>query len=299
MAGRSVWRVGRGWAPVHHGEILQGVFPHEGRLVRGLVTLPCTLHTTRATFTPATHEQLTVSPPWKTKALRAAHLTLKACTGPAGGHLELTGDVPPGRGFGSSTSDVLAATRAVQDALQGALTPETVARIAVQAESASDSLMFPDTAVLFAQREGEVLENFGHSLPPLQVLGFGSRPDLGGRGVDTLTLPPPDHTRAELEIFTELRSTLREAIDTKDPSLVGEVATASTLLNQRHLPVPDLDALLAVAEHTDALGLQVAHSGDVAGLLYDPGSEAYVQEARLLLRGLGLREQWVFMTPDA
>ncbi|MFI9154117.1 kinase [Streptomyces sp. NPDC053367] len=300
MAGDAVRRVGRGWAPVHHGEILQGAFPHEGRLVRALVTLPCTLHTTRATFTPEPGGRLTVSPPCRTKALRAARLALKACAGTdddAGGHLTLTGDVPPGRGFGSSTSDVLAAVNAVQDALEVSLPTEETARMAVRAETASDALMFPDTTVLFAQREGEVLEDFGHALPTLRVLGFGSRPDLAGRGVDTLTLPPPHYTPSEIRTFTRLRSLLREAVATKDPALVGEVATASTLLNQRHLPVPALDTLLAIAEKTDALGLQTAHSGDIAGLLYDPGTDAPIREASDLLHALGLHEQWRFTTP--
>ncbi|MFJ5772738.1 kinase [Streptomyces sp. NPDC093094] len=301
MAEHSGWRTGTASAPVHHGEVLQGVFTHRGRPTRALVTLPCALHTTRATFTPAPGGRLTVSPSWKSKALRAARLAADACARPgdppAGGRLELTGEVPPGRGFGSSTSDVLAAVGAVQAALGVTLTPGTVARMAVRAETASDSLMFRESSVLFAHREGEVVEDFGHPLPAVRVLGFGSRP--GGRGIDTLALPPARYDSAERAAFARLRTLLREAVHTKDAALLGAVATASTDLNQRHLPIPCLDALHAVARETGALGIQSAHSGDIAGLLYDrdaPDTDTRTDLARTLLHRIGLHEHWLFTT---
>ncbi|GAB7104239.1 L-threonine kinase BluE [Streptomyces phaeofaciens JCM 4814] len=280
---------GTGTAPVHHGELLQGMFTGPGGVpVRGLVTLPCPLFTTRAVFTPSAVGGVSVSPPWKRKAARAAGLALGGLA--AGGRLELTGEVPPGRGFGSSTSDVLAAVRAVRDALGAPLTAREAARLAVRAETASDALMFEDTTVLFAQREGTVLEDFGHRLPPLRVLGFGTRP--GTLGVDTLALPPPDYDATELARFERLRARLREALRTGDAALVGAVATESALLNQRRLPVPALGTLLGVARSCGALGLQVAHSGDLAGLLLAPGTGT--GPARTLLRRAGVAECWEF-----
>ncbi|MFB6838376.1 kinase [Streptomyces sp. NPDC056361] len=301
----SGWRVGVASAPIHHGEILQGVFPHQGRLTRGLVTLPCAVHTTRASFIPVRGGELTVSPAWKTKAGRAARLTVEACVppgeGPVGGRLELTGDVPLRRGFGSSTSDVLAAVRAVLDALVRPLLPEEIARIAVRAETASDSLMFDESSVLFAQREGEVIEDFGHRMPAVRVLGFGSRPENEGGGIDTLAFPPAEYDTAELDLFAELQVMLREAIHTKDVALIGAVASASTDINQRHLAIPRLDGLRAVARETGALGIQTAHSGDIAGLLYDrddPDVEARAEHGKQLLHDIGIHEQWIFTTGD-
>lgn len=305
MVDHSGWRAGVASAPIHHGEILQGVFPHQGRLTRGLVTLPCAVHTTRASFIPARGGEFTVSPAWKTKAVRAARLTAEACVppgeGPVGGHLELTGDVPLRRGFGSSTSDVLAAAWAVQDALVRPLSPEETARIAVRAETASDSLMFKESSVLFAQREGEVIEDFGHRMPAVRVLGFGSRPENEGKGIDTLALPPAEYDTAELDLFAELQVMLREAVHTKDVALVGAVASASTDVNQRHLPIPRLDGLRAVVRETGALGIQTAHSGDIAGLLYDrdaPDVEARTEHGKRLLHDIGIHEQWIFTTGD-
>ncbi|MFF4656839.1 kinase [Streptomyces sp. NPDC001381] len=292
---RTVARVGRGTAPAHHGELLQGAFtvPDRDTPVRALVTLPCPSYTTRAAFTPAPGGAVTVSPPWKTKARRAAELALG--DRPAGGRLELSGEVPLGRGFGSSTSDVLAAVRAVRDAYDAPLTAREAARLAVRAETAADALMFEETTVLFAQREGRALEDFGRRLPPLRVLGFGTRPGGDGRGVDTLSLPPPRYDDTEIARFDHLRELLRCAVRTGDAALLGTVATRSALLNQRHLPVPALDRLLAVAHDCAALGVQVAHSGDIAGLLFTPAVPP-PPEARRRLRHWGFEEQWEFTT---
>lgn len=305
MVKLSDWRVGVASAPGHHGEILQGVFHTDGGLTRGLVTLPCTVYTTRAVFTPAPGGEITVSPEWKGKARRAAELAVRAITPPgapvAGGHLELTGDIPLCRGFGSSTSDVLAAIRAVKDAFVSPLTPEDVARLAVQAETASDSLMFDESTVLFAQREGTVIEDFGFRMPPLRVLGFGSRPEGGGRGVDTLSLAPARYRSDEIELFGILRTMLREAIQTKDVALLCAVASRSAEINQRHLPVPLLDRVQAAAREAGALGVHVAHSGDIAGLLFDrddPDVEGRVDLAQHLLHDTGIREQWNYTTGE-
>ncbi|MET7704043.1 MULTISPECIES: GHMP family kinase ATP-binding protein [unclassified Streptomyces] len=305
MVDHSDWRVGAASAPVHHGEILQGAFTTPAGPLRGLVTLPCTLHTTRATFTPTPAGEITVSPSWKGKARRAAELAVRAVTPPgakpAGGHLELTGDVPLCRGFGSSTSDVLSAIWAVKDAFADPLPPQEVARLAVHAETASDSLMFEESTVLFAQREGTVIEDFGYRMPPLRVLGFGSRPANDGRGVDTLAFTPARYDQAEITRFARLRDMLREAIQMKDVALLSSVATASAEINQRHLPVPDLDRIRDVERTCGALGVQVAHSGDIAGLLFDrddPDVEGRTAQARDLLHRIGIHEQWIYTTGD-
>jgi uncharacterized protein involved in propanediol utilization len=301
--GDSNWRAGVASAPVHHGEILQGAFPLGAGLVRGLVSLPCAMYSAHASFTPSSVPGVTVMPAWKDKARRAAVLTLASLGRTVGGRLVISADVPLGRGFGSSTSDVLAAIMAVSDAFSVAPSAEAVARIAVRAETASDSLMFGGRAVLFAQRDGAVIEDYGSPLPPAQILGFGARPSPTGarRMVDTVALPPARYTRSEIGLLAELQHMLREAIATKDIALLGEVATASTRLNQRFLPIPALDRLLAVVNEIGAAGLQTAHSGDIAGIIIDrdaPDVDARTEHAQHLLRQIGIVEHWKFNTDD-
>ncbi|WP_282697998.1 GHMP kinase [Streptomyces sp. CC208A] len=283
---------GTGHAPSHHGEVLQGVFlDGDGRPRAGLVTLPVPEPGTRAVFTPrpgAPADAVTVVPGGRTKAVRAARLAVAACaarTGRAayGGELRLTGGVPLGLGMGSSTSDVLATVRAVADAYGLRLDPGTTARLAVRAEHASDPLMLDARPVLFAQREGRVLEVLGPALPPLLVVGclLG-----GGAPVDTLALPVPAPTDDDLHVYARLRDRLRRALAHGDTALLGRVATASACRAQRVLRHPEFGALVALARRTGAVGVQISHSGSVAGVLHDPtapGAEARADACRRAL----------------
>lgn len=171
---------GAGRVSCHHGEILQGAFlDTSGRRCAGLVTLPMTGLGSRAEFTrhPGTPpEQLAVLPGDRTRAARAAALTVEGCAlrrrePPCGGELRVTGDISVGLGMGSSTSDVIAVVRAVADSYGMRLPPDTIAQLAVRAELACDLLMLDAHPLLFAQRQGRVLEVLGHSLPPLVVVG--------------------------------------------------------------------------------------------------------------------------------
>ncbi|MEV5954554.1 GHMP kinase [Streptomyces sp. NPDC051987] len=283
----------------HHGEILQGVFESDGRLRRALITLPCPLYESHAVFEPSdTATGIVMRDPWRTKARRAAELTLRSLGGvPAGGTLSLTSNIPPSRGFGSSTADVVATIGAVYEAAGRRPSPAQYAALAVAAETASDALMYPHRTVLFAHREGEVIEDMGGPLMPLAVLGFGTSAD--SLGTDTLTLPPARYSVWEIEAFRPLLGTVRRAIRTGDVALLGRVATASAKINQRHLPVPRFTDLLRVSEAVGAAGLQVAHSGDVAGLLFDPALPdlaARTDGARKRLAALGIDDTWHFTT---
>lgn len=283
----------------HHGEILQGVFETPRGLRRGLITLPCPLYISRANFEPSSAtDTVTVDEPWRMKAARAAELALRTLDGPStGGTLRVSSNIPPGRGFGSSTADVLAAIGAVYDAAGRIPDPKESAVLAVAAETASDALMYPDRAVLFAHRAGEVVADLGGALMPLAVLGFGT--SQAGAGLATLELPPARYTVWEIEAFRPLLGMARRAIRTRDLDLLGRVATASARLNQRHLPVPGFEDLLGIGEAVGAAGLQVAHSGDVAGLVFDPclpDLAVRTDDARKRLDALGVRETWYFTT---
>jgi uncharacterized protein involved in propanediol utilization len=288
--------MGFGSSPAHHGEILQGVFEHEGRLVRGLTTMPCGLYHSYAVFEPSPLPVLTVEPRGKAKAFRAAAATLSALgRSHVGGNLYVSSQMPLSRGFGSSTSDVIASVVAIHDACGHRLESERTARIAVRAEQASDALMFGERTMLFAQREGVVIEEFAGPLPPLEVLGFGTSQD--GSGVDTLAMGPAVYGRSEVAEFAELRTMLREAVAAGDPSGVGRVAWASSRVNQRHLAIPGFAELEALVPACGAVGIQVAHSGDIAGLLFDgrdPDVDSLRNRAERKLSDLGVKDIWRF-----
>ncbi|WP_267241986.1 GHMP kinase [Streptomyces sp. PR69] len=309
-AGAAQRLTGAGYASCHHGEILQGVFRDgQGQRVAGLVTLPLPGLGTRARFTrrPGTPpEDLSVTPADRAKALRAAALAEAECcrlgrTEPCGGRLRLDGDIPVGLGMGSSSSDVIAAVRAVAAAHGMSLTPQAIARLAVRAEQASDPLMLDGGPLLFAQREGRVLEVFGSALPPAVVVGCTLG---GGRPVDTLALPRHTCGEADLDAYEELRTALRRAVADRDARLLGRVSTESARLGQRRLPQEEFRTLEEIAARVGACGVQIAHSGSVAGLLFDPAAEPAdglrrrLRDCATALAGHGMPVSRIFTTCD-
>ncbi|MEQ4207375.1 hypothetical protein [Actinopolymorpha sp. B9G3] len=231
----------------------------------------------RAVFTPnpaTSTDEVIVEPSDRTKARRAAVLAANACAHlqhkpGSGGHLELDSNVPIGLGMGSSTSDVIAAVRAVAASCNVTLPSLMIARLAVNAENATDPLMLAGRPLLFAQREGRVLEDLGGALPPTVVLGCGTG---NGRPVDTLSLPTIKYGDDDLEHFERLRAALRRAVADADVRLLGRVCTESARSNQRVHVKEELGLLEDLAGAFGAAGVQVAHSGNVAGLLFDPRS---------------------------
>ncbi|TWH20831.1 hypothetical protein [Prauserella rugosa] len=281
----------RASARCHHGELLQGVFLDDrGRARSALVTLPVPHRRVHAEFRLERGGGFTVNPADRTKALRAARMTVAIHAGESalvGGRLRIESDVPIGIGMGSSTSDVVAAIRAVSACLGLRLPAKRIGELAVLAEGACDPVMFDQRPRLFAQREAETLEELAAALPPLAVLGCVTG---SGAPVDTLALgsgPLP----ADVDEFERLRAELRVALAESDVERLGRVCTASARHNQRILPKPELPALERIARRSGAAGVQIAHSGNVAGLVFaDTGgdTDARIRRATRLLHDEGI-----------
>ena len=290
--GFAIGRAGR-----HHGEILQGLWWPQSEAhpdpVPCLVTQPVPGAGSEARFRLAPGRQIEVHPAYKVKAARAARLALDALDANAfGGVLRLRCPIPTGLGLGSSTSDVLATLRAVCLACGTQADTALLARLAVRAEVASDPLMF-DSVVLFAQREGRVLEHWGHWIPEFLVLSIDTDPRSGGR--DTLALPlPGDDMRGH---YTELVQQARAAFQAHDAAAIAAAATRSAELNQITVATREFHALRALSATSGALGLQISHSGTVAGLLFDPQTEPHTFKPLLRrLRTLGMAPLGTYRT---
>jgi uncharacterized protein involved in propanediol utilization len=242
-----------GMAIAHHGELLQGIFENtSGQLRRGLLSLPCPALTSVATFHPTKEPVLTIAPTACEKARRAGELALSRVSPRSpGGHLQIATNISVGQGLGSSTADVLSSIQAITRFYRAHLSPEEIMRIAVAAETASDSTLFTQQAVLFAQRDGEVIEAFRKSLPRISLVSVNCAPDTE---ISTLDFQPAQYLPEDIEAFRPLRSLLRVAIDTGDLRALGRVTTASALINQRFLPKRDLHQIQAIADSCGAIG---------------------------------------------
>lgn len=250
-----------------------------------------------ATFSPHTRDNvISTTPSGKIKAARAARGTL-AMLGRSdlGGTLEITSKIPQAKGFGSSSCDVVATIRAVSRALGRELSPDGIAAVAVYAETASDPLMHEESTVLFAQRRGQVVKVLPN-LPPLLVLGCDSAPR--DKGVTTEYLPLVTYTEAELRTFDRLLDDLSSALDLRDHAAIGRVASTSAEINCRYLPNPLFEPALDVLTACGALGVQVAHSGTLVGLLFvaDASATSRTEEAARLLAEHGAHSFRTFVT---
>jgi uncharacterized protein involved in propanediol utilization len=188
----------------------------------------------------------------------------------------------------------------VTDAYGVELDAAQVARLAIEAEGAADPIMFDGEMVLFAQRQGRVLESYGSWVPRYAVLSIDT--DAGERGIDTLSLPIPEYTDADLVVFEGMIGRVREAFARRDPVTLAAVATESATLNQRFVPLRKFQEIRDLAAEYRALGVQISHSGTVAGVLFDSRtgalSAALVDDVTERARSLGVRPRGVFTTGD-
>jgi uncharacterized protein involved in propanediol utilization len=293
----SCLRTGLGMSIAQYGELFQGqIEDSSSEFRRCLISLPCAAMYSQVVFVPDNSRCLRVTPDYKDKARKAVEFTfayLKA--GNIGGLIAVESTVPEAKGCGSSTADCVAAAIAAADSTGNQLREEELGKIVVAAEVASDNFMFHH-AVLFAHREGVVLEDYARCLPKLCVLGFDTAQD---DHVNTLDFPPADYSWRQRQSFYALVGALRRAIRNNDVELLGRVATASACINQEFLPKPIFNEIKQIAGHAGALGVSVAHSGTVASILLDPSDpflEVKVEQIQESLEGLGISDVLLFQT---
>jgi uncharacterized protein involved in propanediol utilization len=202
---------------------------------------------------------------------------------------------PAGFGFGSSTADCLSAIRAVASALGRVLPAEAEARLAITAEGASDGTMFDATRpALFLQCHGRILEAFHPGWPEMVLLGFCTGTD--GEGVDTTSVRRPAYSMAERCEFARLRADVRRGIESQSIELLGQVARRSAEINHRYFPIPQFSELEALVQKVDAAGIQIAHTGCLAGLIFrnNANTERSIRSAQEGLAAMGIAKTWCF-----
>ncbi|GAP48941.1 kinase [Streptomyces azureus] len=280
-AAQAALPVGTGSAVGTFGELLQGVLPDHRHF---LVTLPITAGSTARFRYADDAGGITVDAPRKQKSAHAAALALKELGRPGGGRLLLTSELPEGKGLASSSADLVASVRAVADAFGVTFPAATVESLLREVEP-SDGVMH-DEIVAFLHREVRLHRRLGH-LPRLVVVGY----DEGGQ-VDTVTYnrhDTPVLARARAE-YGQLLDTLTAAVAAHDLRTVGRVATRSAELHVRTRPRAAFAPLRRACEEADGLGVVIAHSGTMLGVLLagdDPELESKTVHLRAHCARLG------------
>jgi L-threonine kinase len=255
----SPWRTATQTAVGTCGELVQGFTSHG---VPFHVTCPISKSATvTVTARPAPEFMITQIDGGLGKTARALRQAA-ALLGlePLEIRVEHWSDLDIGKGMGSSTADIVAASRALAEVAGRSLSPGQLAKIATSIES-SDGSMHPGL-VAFNQKTGQVIEAFSWwpqlaivMIIPPQVFNTESADFSGKEKYGTQ--------------FDELLASLRAAASQHDTAAFAQAATQSAALNQRFVPNPYYSMLEDRIGGFGALGINIAHTGTVAGLLFD------------------------------
>lgn len=177
--------------------------------------------------------------------------------------MTLSSELPIGKGMASSSADIAAVCFAVAAAYGVELTAPEVSRIAAGIEP-TDGVFF-ENIIRLNHMTGECLETM-EEYPHLKIAVFDS-----GGAVDTVSF----HERTDLDELSIRNEQITDAAlelirRSSSPSDWAEAATESSLANQSILPKKDLPELVEAARKRGALGVNVAHSGTVIGILFSP-----------------------------
>jgi uncharacterized protein involved in propanediol utilization len=273
-----------GTALGHAGEILQGGLRHSDGIHRFLCSLPAPTLGSQATLVPTPGRPLSIDPPWALKSLAAARLLLdRLGARHAEFAIRLASNVPVAKGCGSSTADIVATLRALLSHFGTSLPGTALARLAVEAEGASDGSVLGSPAV-FRHREGIIEDTLPGEFPAMCVIVVDSQPNVT---VPTLSMRRARYSDRQIDVFHALLSDLRQAFRNADPAGAGAVATASARINQEFLPKPHIEEVIAMVEREGGCGVAAAHSGTVLSLLL-PASSPCDRRKRLVARSAEL-----------
>ena len=199
------------------------------------------------------------------KSLRALELVLELLgkeSFPWG--MELTSELPHGKGMASSSADIAAVAAAAGFAFGRALTPQEILSLAVRIEP-TDGVFFP-SVVRMNQVTGTILEAYP-AMPRFAIAVF----DTGGT-VDTVAL---HRSRSSLADGRRRAIAERPWCDVfpllqQDAVAVARAATQSAAWQDDVLPKPQFLPFVDAAKRAGALGVCAAHSGTVLGALFPP-----------------------------
>ncbi len=239
-----------------------------------------------------------IGPPDKWKTREAIKKTLKFFGKEnLGANFEIDSKIPLGKGMASSTADIGAtslATAKAQNFPPKADQPQAetekrkeislqeIAKIALSIEP-TDGTLF-EGITIFDHRNGALFKFLGKA-PDMEILVI----DLGGR-VDTLEFNKKDLTEINRQREGEIKEALKlveEGIKGKNPRSIAKGATISAFSNQRILYKPALDRIWEISQEAGALGINIAHSGTVVGILAEP-NEVDFKELKNSLQGRGI-----------
>ena len=188
--------------------------------------------------------------------------------------LALESQLPTGKGMAASTADIVAVIQAVSAAIDEELEPEEIAEIAAGIEP-TDGIFYPGI-VRMNYMTGELLQSYGNA-PKMIIAMF----DTGGT-INTIEFHSEYHGHENSP--QELLDAIEELDRDFSAQQIGKVATLSALANQRLVHKPQLEEIIEYAQSLGALGVNVAHTGTMMGVLLaaDESMNKVLEAAKLI-----------------
>lgn len=278
--------IGIAKAPASCGELVQGTLNGES------FHISCPINLYSQVRIVLNDKGKIIGPPdkWKTKEAIKRTLEFFGKEG-LGANFRIDSKIPLGKGMASSTADIGAVSLATAKALTAKspkftkaqktwrlgdflwrlgvkrkeISSQEIVKIALSIEP-TDGTLF-DGIVIFDHRNGTLFKFLGKA-PDMEILVI----DLGGK-VDTLEFNKKDLAEINRQREGEVKEALKlveEGIREENPRLIAQGATISAFSNQRILYKPALDRIWKISQEAGALGINVAHSGTVVGILAEP-----------------------------
>ncbi|MBI3604493.1 MAG: GHMP kinase [Nitrospirae bacterium] len=184
--------------------------------------------------------------------------------------ISLYSELPVGKGMASSTADLVAALALIQVLTKSSF--ETADQIKfLTAIEPTDGVMFQGIS-LFDHCRGAFQKSLGEP-PPLDILALEFE-----EKVDTIAFNERMKKKAArsqsgriLKAFQLIEEGIKEGSTLK----IGAGATISALSHQNILRKPDLEKVLKLTLELGGVGVNVAHSGTVIGMLFNPGTYSF------------------------
>lgn len=303
----SARRTALGFARGHWGEFIQGwIRDHEHEQTVVLVTLhdPVCWVKARVTLVEGS-SQVVVDPPSYVKVKRTVETVFKlfrregmGCTVRFASNMPLTG-----KGTGRSTTECVAAARAVLRLLGGELSDlEILQDVIHPAEGPCDPLTSFEwgATVLWGSRLGYAHRVWPRRTPPFLVLAFDPAPHKQVPTIEFVEKCDRQFDPGELDLFADILAHFETGLIRGDARVVAEAAQRSAQLSQKRCPIDRWAALLDIGRESSALGVTASHSGTVAAMLWSPSDERWRMQlpaALAKLQDLGAGSLHAFVSP--
>ncbi|PCI37818.1 MAG: kinase [Thiotrichales bacterium] len=260
------YKVGHGRANGTFGELLQGMLPNKRSF---MVTFPTNLFSYVTFYPEPNSSEIIVHPVAKNKSARMAKNILEYFKINTGGILNITSDIPEGKGLASSSADLVAVAHAISDAYNLEISFELVAKF-IAAIEPSDGVMYSGS-VAFYYKEVELKECIAQ-LPPITMVAVDEGNIINTVDYNSIKKHYSFSCTLQYQAMLDLMS---QALRDKDLATIGKIATEGAIMNQQYNHKEFLAKMIDVCHEAGGLGVSIAHSGTFMGILLDPTASNY------------------------